>query len=69
MKRSSPLPEKTRQRGRPSRGLERYNLYLDPEIAEWAKQQREGLSGLLRDLLAEERHRRESPKSSTLSHA
>jgi hypothetical protein len=39
--------------------LLRFNLYLDPVTAEWAKAQPEGLSGLVRLLLSQERQRRD----------
>lgn len=51
-----------RKRGRPPQpGLERYNLMLDRELAEWGKSQPGGLSGLVRDLLRKARARSGKP--------
>lgn len=41
------------------KGFKRVNAFLPPDMIEWAKAQPEGLSGLLRQLLATERARRE----------
>ena len=52
-------PQKKR-RGRPAgRNVQRYNITLNPETAEWARDEPEGLSGILRICLNEFRNRRE----------
>ena len=51
-------PREPAPRGRPNKGRKRFNLYIETELAEWAKQQPEGLSTLVRLLLAAERQRR-----------
>jgi len=34
------------------------HIFLPPDLLEWAKHQEEGLAGLVRRLLMQERHRR-----------
>jgi hypothetical protein len=41
------------------KGFQRHNIFLLEEDAAWAKAQPEGLSGLVRLLLTQERQRRE----------
>lgn len=42
------------------KGRARYNMFLPPALGDWAKAHPEGLSGLIRRLLADERRRLES---------
>ena len=52
------MENEDRKRGRP-KGVETrtYQVKLPPDVAEWGKSTPEGLSGLLRRLLDEERSR------------
>ena len=52
-----------RKQGRPKRGnlVKQFTIMLPPELHEWAMQHREGFSGLVRRLLAEERIREATP--------
>jgi hypothetical protein len=56
-------PREPKKRGRvPTVGTDRYNVIIDEGMAEWAKHQPEGLSGLIRLVLAKEREEREAKK-------
>ena len=58
--------DKTRALGRPrGRWTQTYQVKLPPDDAEWGKNAPEGLSGLLRRLLAEERQRVDAAPSLT----
>lgn len=46
-------PKLARRRGPVPQGGERYNVILDPDLAEWAKHQPGGMSETLRRLLRE----------------
>ena len=48
-----------RKRGPKPRGYGNTHVLLPQDLIDWAKSQPEGLSGLVRHLLAAERHRRE----------
>ena len=54
---TSASPNK-KKRGPLPKGYEDTHVLLEPDLIEWAKAQREGLSGLVRHLLAQERARR-----------
>jgi hypothetical protein len=51
-------PHPLKKRGPVSRGYSNTHILLPPELLEWAKVQPEGLSGLVRALLADELARR-----------
>jgi hypothetical protein len=53
-KKPSPQPKKP---GPPKRGYGHAHILLPPDLIEWAKHHPEGLSGLVRRLLAQERDR------------
>jgi hypothetical protein len=54
--------EKTRQKPGPVPGPEtkKFNILIEPDLADWGKRQPGGLSELIRRLLKEERDRRGS---------
>ena len=52
------------QPGPVSRGFKATSVQLPPDLLEWAKHQPEGLSGLVRLLLSQERPRREKSLAS-----
>jgi len=55
-----PSPQRKRRGPKPRLGVQvSTHVLLPPELMEWAKDQPEGLSGLIRQLLAAERERRE----------
>lgn len=51
---------KKRKPGPVAKGHTQYGVTLPPELGDWGKEQPEGLSGLVRVLLAEEKAKRES---------
>lgn len=52
-------PSERQKPGPHPKGYKRQHIFLPPDLAEWAKEKEGGLSGLVRRLLAAERHRRE----------
>ena len=54
---------KKRKPGRPSTGVEQFNITIPPDLGEWAKRQPEGLSGLVRRLLSQKREKEKTVKS------
>jgi hypothetical protein len=52
-------PPPRRKPGPRPKGYTRQHIFLPEDLAEWAKNQDEGLSGLIRRLLAAERQRQE----------
>jgi hypothetical protein len=53
---TQPAPPK--KRGPVPKGYEDTHVLMPPDLLRWAKEQPEGLAGLVRDLLAKERARR-----------
>lgn len=60
------VPKEKRKPGRKSiPGTERYNVVLEQSVAGWAMNTPEGLSGMIRRLLAQEKARQERAASKT----
>ena len=45
------------------KGFKRVNAFLPPDMIEWGKDHPEGLSGLIRRLMATERHKLEAERA------
>ncbi len=50
-----------KRRGPKPKGFVRFNLLLEPDVAEWAMDQPDGLSGTIRRCLRAEREAYEAP--------
>jgi hypothetical protein len=59
---NTPTPRQ-KKRGQIPKGYVDTHILIQPELLEWAKHQPEGLAGLVRRLLADERARQPMPLS------